>query len=260
MRRAALCLVGVVLAASLAAPLAEGELSQDGDLVVSFDSSLVPTRLPRDHPRPVAITVAGGIRTATPGAPLPQLRTISVAINRAGRLDDRGLPTCRVHEIQPATEAAARALCQSSIVGSGDVTVEVHLDNQVPFLVHGKLLAFNGPTVHGHKQILAQVYSKTPPGAFVLTFTLHRQRGMFGTVMSTSLPAKARAWAYLKDFRMKLGRRFHGGGRARSFVSAACSAPAGFPGAVFPFARATYGFADGRQLTTTTVRSCQVKG
>ncbi len=53
------------------------------------------------------------------------------------------------------------------------------------------LLAFNGPTEHEHKVILAQVYAKDPPGAFVLTSHLSKRPGLFGTVMSTQLPKTA---------------------------------------------------------------------
>ncbi|HEY2478889.1 MAG TPA: hypothetical protein VGI17_09155, partial [Solirubrobacterales bacterium] len=111
----------------------------------------------------------------------------------------------------------------------------------------------------GHKLILAQVYAKDPPGAFVLTFRLNRRPGLFGTVMSTRLPRSAQGWAYLTDFEMTLHRRYRHRGRAHSFVSAACAAPAGFPGAVFPLAKANYGFAGGRHMKTTIVRSCRVK-
>ena len=47
---------------------------------------------------------------------------------------------------------------------------------------------------------------------------------------------------------------------ARSYLSAACDAPAGFPGASFPFAHASMTFADGRTLASTLTRSCRVAG
>jgi hypothetical protein len=245
---ASLCLVGPAAA----------EVNQHGDLITTFDGGMSPTKLPREAPAPVAVSVGGSFRTDA-GVPLPQLRTISVAINGAGQLDDAGLPVCRVVAIQPATEGNARQVCHKSIVGSGRVTVDVHLENQEPFTVHANLLAFNGPTERGQKVILAQVYAKNPPGAFVLTFKLKKQTGLFGTVMSTKLPRSAQGWAYLTDFEMTLHRQYRYRGRAHSFVSAACSAPAGFPGAVFPLAKATYGFAGGQHMRTTIVRSCKVK-
>jgi len=77
-------------------------------------------------------------------------------------------------------------------------------------------------------------------------------------VLSTTLPKMAQDWAYLTHFDMTLKRTYTYKGKRRSYVSAACRAPAGFPGAVFPFAKARYGFDDGRELKTTVVRSCKV--
>lgn len=105
---------------------------------------------------------------------------------------------------------------------------------------------------------MAQVYSTSPPGAFVLTFTLKRQPGLFGTVMSTKLPKEAEGWAYLTHFDMTLDRSYRRHGKVHSYVSAACAAPAGFPGAPFPFAKARFGFAGGEKLGVTVVRSCKV--
>ena len=233
------------------------ELTQQGALLVGFNGGLSPKTLPRNRPVPVAVKVEGDIKT-TQGAPLPQLRTITVAINRAGRLYDGGLPTCNVDAIQPATEAEAQTLCHRSIVGTGHVSLQAHISGQHSFPVEGKLLAFNGPRKHGRKLILAQVYSDDPPGAFVLTFSLKKQPGLFGTVMSTTLPKEAMGWAYLTHFDMTLARTYRHKGVVHSYVSAACSAPAGFPGAVFPFAKASFGFAGGQKLHTTVVRSCRV--
>jgi hypothetical protein len=245
-----------VLALCLCIP-AQAEVTEQGNLITTFQGDLAPKTLPRETPAPVAVSVGGDFK-ARGTSPLPQLRTISVAINNAGVLDDTGLPICQVAAIQPATEANARALCHKAIVGSGHVTVGVHLENQAPFSVSANLLAFNGPSEGGQKLILAQIYAKNPPGAFVLTFKLKRRPGRFGTVMSTKLPRSAQQWAYLTHFDMTLYRRYRYRGKSQSYVSAACEAPPGFPGAVFPLAKASYGFAGGQHTTTTIVRSCRV--
>jgi hypothetical protein len=240
---------------------ATAELSQEGTLRVAFDGTMTPAQLPRSTPVPVAVRVAGDISDVDGDAlRLPQLRTISVAINSAGRLYDKGLPTCEVSSIQPATEAEAHRVCGDAIVGAGKVTVQARIPTQEGFSVGAKLLAFNGPRRKGRKLILAQVYSKDPPGAFVLAFRVRQRGGLFGTVMSTTLPDSARGWAYLTHFEMTLKRTYRHQGKQRSYVSAACAAPAGFPGATFPFARASYGFDNGQKLTTTVVRSCRVRG
>ncbi|HEX3737274.1 MAG TPA: hypothetical protein VHV53_06995 [Solirubrobacterales bacterium] len=250
----------VALAAGLIVPsAAPAVLSQQGDVIVSFDGALVPTTLPRTDPAPISISVAGTVKSAKKRGTIPQLRTISVAINRTGKLYDKGLPVCRVGQVQPATESNARETCGASIVGHGHVTVEAHIPTQPPFSVDASLLAFNGPTIHGHKEILAQVYARQPPGAFVLPFRISRHGGLFGTVLSTQLPASADGWAYLTGFEMTLHRIYRYAGARRSFLSAACSAPEGFPGAVFPFAKATYGFAEGLHMRASIVRSCKVR-
>jgi hypothetical protein len=257
---ATVAIAALAAAAALALP-ARAELNQAGDLIVAFDGTLRPSALPRHSFAPIAVRVAGDIRSASgEETALPQLRTISVAINRQGRLYDRGLPTCEPSSIQPATEAEARAECGDAIVGAGHVTVQARIPTQPPGSVRAKLLAFNGPRRAGHKLILAQVYAKAPPGAFVLPFALRRRAGLFGTVMSTTLPTSAQGWAYLTHFDITLHRTYAYKGKRRSFVSAACSAPDGFPAALFPFAKATYGFDDGRSLTTTVARSCKVAG
>jgi hypothetical protein len=241
----------LVIALFLCIP-AQGEVTEQGNLITTFQGALTPKTLPRETPAPVAVSVAGDFKT-TAHAVLPQLRTISLAINSAGVLEDTGLPTCRVSAIQPATEGNAKALCHKAIVGTGHVTVDVRLENQAPFSVDANPLAFNGPTENGQKLILAQVYAKDPPGAFVLTFRLKHPPRLFGTVMSMTLPHSAQGSAYLSHFDMTLYRHRYRG-KAHSYVSAAC------PGAVLPLAKAGYGFAGGRTLRTTVVRSCQVAG
>jgi hypothetical protein len=233
--------------------------NQDGDLITTFDSALRPTTLPRGTPSPVAVRVAGDVRSAKGDvATLPQLRRITVAINHQGRLFSRGLPVCLAREIQPATEAGARAECGDSIIGRGHVVVQMRIPDQGPFLIHANLLAFNGSRKHGHRLILAQTYSSSPPGAFILTFRVHRRRGTFGTVLSAALPRAIRRWAFLTHFDMVLHRVYAYRGRQRSYVSAACSAPPGFDSALFPFAKAIYRFAGGQRLSMSTTATCHV--
>ncbi|MEX2105882.1 MAG: hypothetical protein WD810_03185 [Solirubrobacterales bacterium] len=212
-------------------------------------------------PAPVAVRVAGDFKVADGDVDqLPQLRQIKVAINRQGRLFDRGLPVCHVKMIQPASQAAARRVCGGAIIGSGHVALQVHIPSQPSFRVKANLLAFNGPRRNGHKLILAQAYARSPPGAFVLTFRVSKRSGTFGTVMSTTLPHSAQDWAFLTHFDMTLHRTYVYRGRRRSYVSAACSAPAGFDSVLFPFARATYGFASAQRLSISVARVCRVRG
>lgn len=239
---------------------AHGEVEKSGNVIVSFDGGISPHALPRSEPAPVAVSVDSDFKSADGSDPPPQLRRISIAINRGGRIFDRGLPTCRVWRIQPSTIAAAKRICGGSIVGSGHVRVRVELANQPLFTFKGPLLVFNAQRHNGQRRLLAQVYGHKPPSAFVLTFKILKAKGTFGTLIQTALPTGVRKWAYVTHFDMKLRRAYTYRGQERSFISAACAAPAGFPGTVYPFARGSFGFAGGSQVTSTLIRDCAVRG
>jgi hypothetical protein len=245
----------------LAAAPSQAALDQDGDLVGTFDADLTPNRLPRKTPAPIAVRVAGNVRSASGDATrIPQLRRITVAINREGRLFDRWLPVCHPHEIESGKEDHARRVCGDAIVGDGHVTVQVRIPGQLPFDVRARLLVFNGPRAGGSKTILAQAYAPDPPGSFIITFRVSRQGGVYGTVLSTTLPVGTREWAYITHFDMSLRRVYTRNGKRYSYASAACPAPKGFESVVFPFARATYRFTEGQRLVLEETAICRVAG
>lgn len=259
MRWASLIALALLLAVTIGGQ-AQGEVEQEGNVIVRFDGGISPRALPRTGLAPVAVNVDSSVRSSDGTDPPPQLHRIAIAINRGGKLYDRGLPTCNVRSIQPTTIRAARRICGGAIVGSGNVHVRVLLENQPPFTFKGPMLVFNAKRSGGHRRLLAQVYGIRPaPSAFVLTFKITKRSGTFGNVIETTLPEASRKWAYVTHFDMTLRRTYEFRGEQRSFVSAGCAAPEGFPGAVYAFARAQYDFEDGRSLTTTLVRDCTVR-
>lgn len=258
MRRGGLIAVALLLTLG-AATIARGEVVQQDGVIVGFEGGIAPRALPRADLAPVTVKVGGTFKSSEGIDPPPQLQKISIGINRAGRIFDRGLPTCRVRKIQPTTIRAAKRICGGAIVGSGKVRVRIHLKNQAPFTFNGPMLVFHAKRSGGKRRLLAQVYGKKPPSAFVLNFKITEKKGTFGTVINTTLPKAARKWAYVSHFEMKLRRVYSYRGKRRSFVSAGCAAPPGFPGAVYPFARANFGFSGGRRVTTTLVRDCTVR-
>ena len=252
---AAAALLALAAAPSLAA------VDQEGDLLATFDADLSPNVLPRKTAAPIAVRVAGNVKSASGDATrIPQLRRIIVGINREGRLVDRGLRICHAREIQSGKEELAREVCGDAIVGDGHVTVQARIPGQLPFSVRARLLAFNGPRSGGRKTILAQAYAPDPPGSFIITFRVDRRPGTYGTVLSTTLPVGTREWAYITHFDMTLRRVYTANGQRRSYASAACPAPPGFKSALFPFARATYRFTEGQRLTLEETATCRVAG
>ncbi len=252
-----LAFVAMVFAAS--ASLAHAELTARGDLFVRFSGGIAPTDLPRDARAPISVSVAGTVRTLSGERP-PALRQISIAINRGGRLDANGLPLCHQGEIEPSSTEEAMARCGAALVGGGSYDADVAFPEQSAFPSHGRILAFNA-VVNGKRAILAHVYGARPlPITRIIVFHIRESAGTYGTVLTGFLPAALNRWGYLNRISLSLHRDYTYRGRARSYLSAACDAPAGFPGATFPFAHASMTFADGRTLSSTLTRSCKVRG
>lgn len=260
--RARLILIAIVaglLAGSVGG--ARAERAAEGDLVASFDATVSPSALPRSAPAPVAVEVDAAISSISgDNADLPQLRGLSVAINRHGRLFARGLPVCRLRAILAKIGPRAHSACRGALVGVGAAIVLVHLPKQPPFSVRAHLLAFNGPRRGGGRVIWVHAYARRPPGSFVLPFRVSHKPGVYGTLLTTTLPERARKWAYLTGFHLTLQRTYVWRGARHSYVSAACPAPAGFNSAIFPFARADFRFASVEPIEIETTGRCTVRG
>ncbi len=255
--------IGVLAAAvavfALCASLAQAELTARGDLFVRFSGGIAPDALPRDARAPIAIRIVGTVKTLSGERP-PALRQISIAINQGGRLDAHGLPTCRQSELEPSSSAEALARCGAALVGGGSYDADIAFPEQSAFPSHGRILAFNA-VVNGKRAVLAHIYGARPlPITRVIVFRIRERSGTFGTVLTGALPERLNRWGYLNRISLQLHRDFTYRGRPRSYLSAACDAPAGFPGATFPFAHASMTFADGRTLSSTLTRSCKVRG
>jgi hypothetical protein len=254
--------LGLLWAAALLlaiVPAARAELTASGDLFVRFSGGISPKLLPRETRAPIAVNVAGDVKTLSGERP-PALRRIEIAINRGGRLDARGLPVCRRTQIQPSTTAEARASCGPALVGDGSFDADVAFPEQSAFPSHGDVLAFN-TVVDGKPAILAHVYGTEPaPITRTIIFRIRASAGTYGTVLTAAVPESVNQWGYLTHFSLSLHRNFTYRGQRRSYLSAACDAPVGFPGATFAFAHAAMTFADGRTLSSTLTRSCRVKG
>jgi hypothetical protein len=251
------------LAASLClalAALAQAEVSQEGNLRVSFEGKIAPHKLPRIGMAPVSVSLSGDIKTTDASTP-PQLRKITLAINRNGRFDNKGLPICHFHQVQPASTQEAREACPRALVGSGSFKANVALPDQSPFPSNGQILAFNGK-LHQKPVIFTHIYGTEPlPTSFTLPFELRRRsKGTYSTILSANLPRVAAQWGYISGVSLKLQRRFHYKGEPRSYISAGCPAPRGFPGATFTFAKASFGFEGGKTISSTMTRSCGVRG
>ena len=127
-------------------------------------------------------------------------------------------------------------------------------------LVDGDTLAFNS-SKEGKPALLLHIYGSTPVQvAFVLTFRIVRvESGTFGTIFVARIPKIASELGYVSDIDLTFGRRYEFRGEERSFLSARCAAPAGFPGAIFTLARGSFTFSNGQRITSSLARNCWVR-
>ncbi len=240
------------------AAIANAELTASGDLFVRFDGGIAPKALPRHGMAPVSVQVEGVVTTLSGDQP-PALREITIALNRGGRLDTEGLPVCHRRELEPSSSEEALQRCGPALVGTGSYSADIAFPEQSAFPSYGHVLAFNA-VVGGRPAVLAHIYAAHPaPVTRVVAFRITERSGTFRTVLSSEVPERLNRWGYLKRVKFDLFRTYTYRGRLHSYLSASCAAPPGFPGAVFPFARATMAFADGRTLSSTLTRTCRVR-
>jgi hypothetical protein len=240
--------------------LAQAESTQLGNLRVSVDGKLSPHALPRTGTSPVAVSVSGQISTTDESTP-PQLQKLEIEINRHGRLDATGLPTCPRGQILNASNGRALAACRSSLVGQGKFFGTINLPGSAPYPIEGRLLVFNGKE-GGRQVLLGHIYSPHPfATSFVITFEIAtKAHGTYGTTLSANLAKALGNKRSLTGIEMTLSRRYSYRGASRSYVSASCPAPKGFSKVVFPLARTAFSFAEGQTLRTTLNRTCGVRG
>ena len=252
--------VGVICLVSLVATAAtvSAVVIQTAGVRITVLSQVMPYKLPRDKPAPIAIFVAGHLAAVDGGIP-PQLERLKIQINRHGLLQSRGLPVCHARQVQPATTARALATCGEALIGSGQFWAHIILPGQEPYPTKGRLLIFNGRR-HGSPTLLAQIYTAHPfNSSFLISFAIRRvSDGFYGTELVASLPEALGSWGYLDRIKLTLKREYRFEGRSLSYFNAACPAPAGVDRISFPLAKATFSFGHQR-LAVRVNKACGVK-
>jgi hypothetical protein len=257
-RAIALLAITIGLLAATAS-VVRAELSASGNLFITFDGGIEPEALPRDERAPIAVWIAGRVRTLSGETP-PSLREITIGLNRDGHLETRGLPTCSKGQIDLASSAEALASCRDALVGTGTYRARTTFPEQSQSPSHGRLLAFNSK-IGGKSVILGHVYGDEPaPTTGIVIFDIRRTNGTFGTVLSGTMPQSLTRWGYLKRISLRLHRNYTFKGQRRSYLSAPCRAPGDLSEASFKFAFTSMRFDDGRTLSAKLTRTCRVKG
>jgi hypothetical protein len=207
----------------------------------------------------VALRIAGQIRTADE-SPLPRLKRVRISLAGRGLLFTKGLAVCPRSRIRTANSRQALERCGAALVGRGRLEAAIHVPRQDPFPIRGRLLAFNGRTKAGGVAIWVHAFAGSPPVSIILPFIVRRGGAdSLRTSLTMTLPRSIGPWARLAQFEISYFRRYQYRGKPLSYLSASCPIPASFTAGFLAFARATYGFADGRRLSVESVRSCRAR-
>jgi hypothetical protein len=241
-----------------AAPAVRAELTERGDLFVRFRGGIDPNALPRTHLAPIAVSVAGTVKTVSGERP-PALRRIKIELNKGGAQLQRAAALSLLSAGRGGGSESARSVWRC-LGGRRRLYRQDRLSRTGDVPSQGQILAFNG-VYHGREVILAHVYGTDPvPITRIIVFYIHRTAGTYGTVLTGNLPDVVNHYGYVEGIALRLHRNYTYRGQRRSYLSAACAAPSGFTAAAFSFARASMTFADDSTLSSTLTRSCGVSG
>lgn len=257
MRRRLATVALLLIATGALAAVAAAEVAQSGNVRVIFHADFIPHVLPRDHPAPISVEVDGEIST-TDGSQPPPLQRLRVELSSAGKIDTLGLPACRAATLQSTSSDLAQQRCGPAQVGHGTFEAQLQLSGR-PIPVDGRALVFNG-VVGGRPGMFIHIYISRPVQVtLVIPLKISHGSGRFGTVLTTRVPKLAGGFGSITELQLKIGRRYTYRGARHSYLSAACTAPEGFPGATFTFAHALFGFEGGRKMDAFISRRCQVR-
>jgi hypothetical protein len=258
MRRRILIPAVIALLAAAWGTSSSAETVQNGNLRVTFNADFAPHVLPRLRAAPVKVEVEGRIST-TDGSHPPPLRWLEVKLNRNGRLYSKGLPVCAAPTLQSTSTETALARCRPALVGRGSFRAEVKLGREIP--AAGKILAFNSRHA-GKPALLLHLFAGAPVRfTLVVPLTIGQpNKGQFGTVLRAKIPRLGGDLGSVTEIDLTIGRQYSFGGKRRSYVSAACGAPADLNEAIFPFARGGFRFEGHDTFEETLLRVCRVAG
>jgi hypothetical protein len=218
-----------------------------GNLEVQYNGGFSPKALSKKKPAPISFNVATKIASLDPGEPHPPaLREFLIEGDKHGSIDVTGIPTCTSGKLQSRTSAAARKACGPALIGSGKTDVEVKFPEQLPFLAHSELLAFNGGVKGGVTTLFIHAYLTAPVVAAVVTTVKVKKihKGRYGLESIATVPKIAGGSGSVLFFTLTLDK---------GIIKATCT-----DGHLD--ARGTASFSDGTVAKGTVVRPCTPKG
>jgi hypothetical protein len=182
MRKGMAVAIGAVLLVGIAAiglAIAKGKrptptVVRVGNMVLEINGDITPRALPKHKLAPLGFWASGKVSTVDGSHP-PALKEATFDSDKDVVVSVRGLPSCRIDQLQARGTKQAEAACGDAILGRGSATVEVAFPEQKPFDSTGPLILFNGGERNGAISLLVYSYVSVPaPTAVIATAKLTR--------------------------------------------------------------------------------------
>lgn len=249
---AAVAALGLVTASSYA--VAKPTVVRTGNLVLKIDGGVGPKALPKGKFAPITLRASGRLAT-NDGSHPPATRKVTIDFDKHGKINAKGLATCRSGQLQSRDTKAAVKACRKAIVGRGQTSVEVEFADSRPFTAKGPLVLFNGGVRGGTTKMYIHAYVNVPaPTAIVTQVKIKKiRKGPYGTRAIATIPKIAGGAGSLTGFDFKIHKKFMRNGQRQSYLLARC-ANGRFR------AHATLQADDGTRMSGTIVRPCNQRG
>lgn len=245
--------LGALIALTVAsvAIAAKDTIVKAGDLEVVIDGSsgVTPKALSKSKYTPIAFTAAGSIRSLSGGQP-PALKEVLLDTKNAA-VNTKGYPSCSSGQLQATSTAAAKKSCGDAVIGSGSSTISVVFPEQAPIPGKAPITVFNGGTSGSTTTFYIHAYLTQPITTAVVTTVKIKKAGN-GLKTVTTIPKIAGGSGAVKDFSLKIDKKFTYKGKQVSVLSAKCVG-----GKIT--ADVTAKFYDGPQVKAQVLRTCTSK-
>jgi hypothetical protein len=206
-----------------AGAFAKPETVRVGNLILTGNGGISPTKLPKHGQAPVSARVIGQIGTADGSTP-PALSAVIANFDKNIHVNASGLPACPRGSLEARPTTAAKKACPDSIVGSGTGDVEVAFPEQAPFAAKGPIVLFNGGVRGGATVLFVHTYVAVPaPTAVVaLVKITHISSGHYGLHAVAAIPPIAGGAGSVTKFSLSIERSFTYKGKKQSYLTAGC--------------------------------------
>lgn len=255
MRRSPFLIAGIaaVVAAIVATAAVAGPVvnAPDGN-TQSIDSLIAPKKLSKTKftPATLKVTTLTTSTTDPNGVPVPAIHA-TIDFDKNARLYTKGLPTCDPAKLQSQSTEAAERACGRAKIGSGHASAYLRAGKiyEVPQTV----TAFNGVPQGGRPTVVLHTYGTTPLQVSLVligTVSNYNKEG-YGPRLDLEVPLIAGGTGALKEFQVKIDKKWRFKGEKRSFISAKC------PNSKKLKARGKFTYRDNESLTAFATQTCK---